>query len=118
MIINDDVTHLDDELADVESSRCLSRRGLRRSYLFSVHTYIHIFKFIHIFTYTYSIIDIYIYAYIYMCICLYVCMRIGGCRTNVAHIQQSRPDSSLGFQVNVLETFQVDHVSLVSGLWD
>jgi len=27
------------------------------------------------------------------------------CRENVAHVRQSRPDSGLGFQVKVLNTF-------------
>ena len=35
---------------------------------------------------------------------------------NVAHIRQSRPDSGLGFQANILETFKVFPSLLGSGL--
>ena len=34
------------------------------------------------------------------------------CRENMARVRQSRPDSGLGFQVKVLETFQVVSSSL------
>ena len=37
------------------------------------------------------------------------------CRANVAHMSQSRPDSGLGFQVKVLQTFSVVHSPLGSG---
>ena len=37
------------------------------------------------------------------------------CRANMAHIRQSRPDSGLGFQVDVLEPFHVVPSSLGSG---
>ena len=40
----------------------------------------------------------------------------GRCRANMAHRRQSRPDPGLGFQVQVLETFQVVPSSLGSGL--
>jgi len=37
------------------------------------------------------------------------------CRANMAHVTQSRPDSGLGFQAQVLKTFQVVPSSLDSG---
>ena len=37
------------------------------------------------------------------------------CRVNMAHIRQSRPDSGLGFQVEVLKTFKIVSSSLGSG---
>ena len=37
------------------------------------------------------------------------------CRANVAHVRQSRPDSGLGFQVNVLKITRVVPSSLGSG---
>jgi len=40
---------------------------------------------------------------------------LAGCRANMAHIRQSRPDSGCGFQVKVLKTFQVFPSSLGSG---
>ena len=36
------------------------------------------------------------------------------CRANMAHLRQSRPESGLGFQVNVLKTFQAVPSSLGS----
>ena len=36
------------------------------------------------------------------------------CRTNMAHIRQSRPDYGLGFQARVLEPFRVVASSLGS----
>jgi len=36
------------------------------------------------------------------------------CRANMAHMRQSRPDSGLGFQVKVLETFELASSSLGS----
>ena len=38
-------------------------------------------------------------------------------RANTAHVGQSRPDSGLGFRVEVLETFEGVPSSLVSGTW-
>ena len=45
-----------------------------------------------------------------------VLLRPGRRRANMAHIRQSRPDSGLGVQVKVLETFQIVPSSLRSGL--
>jgi len=39
----------------------------------------------------------------------------GRCRTNSAHGIQSRPDSGLGFQVKIFNSFQVDPASLGGG---
>ena len=39
----------------------------------------------------------------------------GRCRANMAYIRQSRPDSGLGFQVKVVEAFQLVLSSLGSG---
>ena len=40
------------------------------------------------------------------------------CRANMAHVRQSRPDSGLGFQVEVLQSFLVVPSSLCSRLQD
>ena len=40
-----------------------------------------------------------------------------GLGANMAHTRQSRPDSGHGFQVKVLELFQVVHSSLGIGTW-
>ena len=44
-----------------------------------------------------------------------VTMAHGPCRANMAHIRQSRPDSGLGSQANVLKRFKVVPFSLSSG---
>jgi len=79
-----------------------------------MYTYKYINMYIYIYIYTYT--HIYIYTYIHTYIHTYDppynlnptlgSSLPGSSRANIAQRRQSRPDSGLGFQVNVLKTFQ------------